>query len=623
MSLLDKLFGRPLASSEAQKEKINAWTGVPVLGLDALASTGYGPEAGLTILLPLGLLGLQYFPIILLVIVMKLLTLYLSYRQTIAAYPGGGGAYTVASDNLGIHMGLWAAVMLLLDYLLNVCVGIAAGIGAVVSAIPMLQPYTLELCLLVLLTLTIINLRGVRQTGMVFIVPVIVFVVCLGFTLVLGLLSTWLNGGHPQPVVPPPAIPQATATVTSWLLLCAFANSATALTGIEAVSNGVPLFREPAVPNAQRTLTVIMLILALFLLAIGYLVPHYHIGAMDEAQPGYQTILSQLVAAVAGRGVFYYVSLAAIFIVLTYSAQTSFTNFPRVCRLLAEDGFLPPYFANAGRRLVFSHGIIFLSVCSGLLLIAFRGLTDALIPLFAVGAFGAFLFSQAGMVVHWLRKRGRGYRIALAYNALGAVTTAAALVVIIAAKFMEGAWMTVIFVPTLVFLLQAIKRHYQKVSRKVDKPLELQAAKLQHPIVIVPIYCWDRVAERAVRFGLLLSDEVIAIHVSTDEDDQQLLRKLWTEKVEKPAKAAGFAVPRLEIISSPYRRIDQPILDFVQETRKKNRNRLIAVILPQLVEPHWYQYVLHNLHAAWLRTSLFLQRDQYTVVVDIPWYLQD
>jgi len=623
MSLLDKLFGRPLASSEAQKEKINAWTGVPVLGLDALASTGYGPEAGLTILLPLGLLGLQYFPIILLVIVMKLLTLYLSYRQTIAAYPGGGGAYTVASDNLGIHMGLWAAVMLLLDYLLNVCVGIAAGIGAVVSAIPMLQPYTLELCLLVLLTLTIINLRGVRQTGMVFIVPVIVFVVCLGFTLVLGLLSTWLNGGHPQPVVPPPAIPQATATVTSWLLLCAFANSATALTGIEAVSNGVPLFREPAVPNAQRTLTVIMLILALFLLAIGYLVPHYHIGAMDEAQPGYQTILSQLVAAVAGRGVFYYVSLAAIFIVLTYSAQTSFTNFPRVCRLLAEDGFLPPYFANAGRRLVFSHGIIFLSVCSGLLLIAFRGLTDALIPLFAVGAFGAFLFSQAGMVVHWLRKRGRGYRIALAYNALGAVTTAAALVVIIAAKFMEGAWMTVIFVPTLVFLLQAIKRHYQKVSRKVDKPLELQAAKLQHPIVIVPIYCWDRVAERAVRFGLLLSDEVIAIHVSTDEDDQQLLRKLWTEKVEKPAKAAGFAVPRLEIISSPYRRIDQPILDFVQETRKKNRNRLIAVILPQLVEPHWYQYVLHNLHAAWLRTSLFLQRDQYTVVVDIPWDLQD
>ncbi len=393
MSVLDKILGRRLASSEAQKEKLSVWTGVPVLGLDALASTGYGPEAGLTILLPLGMLGLQYFPIILLLIVVKLLTIYLSYRQTIAAYPNGGGAYIVAKDNLGIHAGLWAGVALLLDYLLNVCVGIAAGIGAVVSAVPMLQPYPVELCLLVLLTLTIFNLRGVRETGLVFVVPVIVFVVCLGLTLVLGLLNTWQSGGYPQPVVPPPAIPRATATVSTWLLLCAFANSATALTGIEAVSNGVPLFREPAVPNAQRTLTVIMLILGLFLLAIGYLVPYYHIGAMDEAQPGYQTILSQLVAAVAGRGVFYYLSLAAIFIVLTYSAQTSFADFPRVCRLLAEDDFLPPYFANAGRRLVFSHGIIFLSVLSGLLLIAFGGMTDRLIPLFAVGAFGAFLFT--------------------------------------------------------------------------------------------------------------------------------------------------------------------------------------------------------------------------------------
>jgi amino acid transporter len=623
MSLLDKLFGRPLASSEAQKEKLGVWTGVPVLGLDALASTGYGPEAGLTILLPLGLLGLRYFPIILLVIVMKLLTLYLSYRQTIAAYPGGGGAYTVASDNLGVHMGLWAAVMLLVDYLLNVCVGIAAGVGAVVSAIPALQPYPLELCLLVLLTLTIVNLRGVRQTGLIFVAPVIVFVVCLGFALVLGLLGIWQSGGHPQPVVAPPVIPPATATVTTWLLLCAFANGATALTGIEAVSNGVPLFREPVVPNAQRTLTVIMVILGLFLLGIAYLVPYYHIGAMSETQPGYQTILSQLVAAVAGRGVFYYVSLASIFIVLTYSAQTSYTDFPRVCRLLADDGFLPPYFATAGRRLVFSHGIIFLSVVSGLLLIAFGGLTDALIPLFAVGAFGAFLFSQAGMVVHWLRRRGRGFRTALVYNALGTVTTATALVVIVAAKFMEGAWMTVIVVPSLVFLLQGIKHHYERVVRQVGHPLELQAAKLQYPIVIIPIYGWDRLSERAVRFGLLLSDEVIAIHVTTDEEDRQRLRELWAEKVEKPAKAANFAVPRLEIISSPYRRIDQPILDFVQKTRKKNPNRLIAVILPELVEPHWYEFVLHNLYAARLRASLFLQRDRDTVVISAPWYLRD
>ena len=408
MSLLDKILGRPLATSERGKESLSVWTGVPVLGLDALASTGYGPEAALTVLVPLGLVGLQYFPIIAVIILIELFTLYLSYRQTAAAYPGGGGAYIVASDNLGTNPGVWSAVMLLLNYLLNVAVAISAGIGAVVSAIPALHPFTLPLCLMVLITLTFVNLRGVRESGQAFMVPVIVFVVCLGAAIAIGLLGVWQSGGQPHPVVAPPKIPPATETLGAWILLAAFANGCTAATGIEAVSNAVPLFRKPTVLNAQRTLTVMMLILGLFLMGISLLCPAYHIGAMDETKPGYQTILSQLVAAVAGRGVFYYISLTSIFFVLTCSAQTSFTGFPRVCRLLAEDGFLPPYFANRGRRLVFSHGIIFLSVISGLLLIAFGGVTQALIPLFAVGAFGAFLFSQSGMVVHWLRKKGPG-----------------------------------------------------------------------------------------------------------------------------------------------------------------------------------------------------------------------
>jgi amino acid transporter len=623
MSLLDKILGRPLALSERAKESLSIWTGVPVLGLDALASTGYGPEAALTILVPLGLAGLQYFPIIAVIILIEATTLYLSYRQTAAAYPGGGGAYIVASDNLGTKPGVLSAVMLLLDYLLNVCVGISAGIGAVVSAIPALHPYTLPLCLLVLITLTVLNLRGIRESGQAFIIPVIIFIVCMAVAIVIGLLSVWQSGGHPLPVASPSKIPTAIETVSAWILLAAFANGCTALTGIEAVSNAVPLFRQPTVPNAQRTLTIIILILALFLLGISHLCPAYHIGAMDETKPGYQTVLSQLVAAVAGRGVFYYVSLASIFIVLTYSAQTSFTAFPRVCRLLAEDGFLPPYFANRGRRLVFSHGIIFLAVISGLLLIVFGGVTQALIPLFAVGAFGAFLFSQSGMVVHWLRKKGRGYRTKLAFNALGATTTAVALVIIVVAKFLEGAWMTVIFIPALTLFLLAINRHYKRVARVLEQPLELQAAKLQHPIVIIPIYGWDCVAERAVRFGLLLSDEVTAIHVSTEKDDPERLKELWAEKVEKPVKAANFAIPRLEIISSPYRKISEPILDFVQETRKKYPDRLIAVILPDLVEPHWYEYVLHNLHAARLRASIFMLRDRRTVVISTPWYLRE
>lgn len=621
MSLLDKLLGRPLATSEKSKESLSVWTGVPVLGLDGLASTGYGPEAALTILAPLGLVGLQYFPIIAVIVLIELSTLYLSYRQTAAAYPGGGGAYIVASDNLGRNPGVLSAVMLLLDYLLNVCVGISAGIGAVVSAFPALHQYALPLCLLVLITLTFINLRGIRESGQAFVIPVIVFIACMGGVIVLGLINVWQSGGQPHPVIPPPPIPPATGTISTWLLLAAFANGCTALTGIEAVSNAVPLFRKPTVPNAQRTLTIIILILGLFLLGISQLCPAYHIGAMDEAQPGYQSILSQLLAAVAGRGGFYYISLASIFIVLTYSAQTSFTAFPRVCRLLAEDGFLPPYFANRGRRLVFSHGIVFLAVVSGLLLIAFRGVTQALIPLFAVGAFGAFLFSQTGMVVHWLRQKGQGFRIKLAFNALGAVTTAVALAVIIMAKFLEGAWMTVIFIPALTLLLMVIHRHYRRAAQVVEQPLELQASKLQHPLVLIPIQGWDRVAERAVRFGMLLSDEVTAIHVSTEKDDPHL-RELWAEKVEKPAETAHFAVPQLEIIHSSYRRIEEPILDFVKAMRKGAPDRLIAVIIPELVEPYWFEHVLHNLHAARLRASIFMLRDRRTVVISTPWYLR-
>jgi amino acid transporter len=623
MSLADAILGRPLASSEEAKEKLSVLTGVPVLGLDAIASTGYGPEAALTILLPLGAGGLHYFPYIVLAIVIKLGTLYLSYQQTAAAYPNGGGAYIVAQDNLGTRPAVWAAVALLLDYLLNVAVGIAAGIGAVVSAIPFLHSYTLTLCLLVLLTLTLINLRGIRESGMAFVVPVIVFVGCIGIAIAIGLARSLHTGGHPMPVISPPRLPEAKTTVGAWLLLASFANGCTAMTGVEAVSNGVPLFREPKVPHAQRTLTVIVGILGLFLLALGYLCPAYQIGAMDERNPGYQTILSQLIAAVAGRGAFYYIASASIFIVLTYSAQTSFADFPRVCRLLAEDDFLPPAFANRGRRLVFSHGIVFLAILSGILLIAFGGLTENLIPLFAVGAFTAFLFSQAGMVVHWLRKRGSGLRVKLTYNALGAATTSVALVIIILAKFTEGAWMTVVVVPALVLLLQRIHRHYKKVVHEIDYPLDLHAWKLQPPVVIIPIESWNRLAEKALRFGLLLSDDVTAVHVSTEKDDKKRLRTLWKERVETPAKSAGLPVPALKIVDSPYRRLYQPILDFVNKVKTEKPDRLIAVVIPELVEPHWYEYLLHSLHSARLRALLYQQRDQRTIVINTPWYLHE
>ena len=623
MSLLDKILGRPLRSSEAAKEELGVLTGVSALGLDALSSTAYGPEAALAILVTAGALGLKYLPLITIVILALLGMLYVSYRQTIAAYPNGGGAYIVARENLGMRSGLLAAAALLLDYMLNVAVGISAGVAALVSALPKLQQHTLGLCLLVLLLLTIVNLRGVRESGLTFGLPTFVFVACVGAAVMIGAFRVWQSGGHPQPVVGPPALPAATQAMSVWLLLRAFANGCTAMTGVEAVSNGIPLFRKPTVRNAHRTLTVIVVILGLLLLGVAYLSRAYQIGAMNQQQPGYQTILSQVVAAVAGRGAFYYVAIASILTILTFSANTSFADFPRVCRLLAEDSFLPHAFADRGRRLVFSIGIGVLAILSGLILIAFGGITEKLIPLFAVGAFSAFTLSQAGMVAHWRQRRGRAARTSLVVNALGATATSVVLVIIIIAKFIEGAWLTFIIVPGLIVLFQGIKRHYQRIAREVEQPCQLDLDDLQPPIVIIPIDCWNRVVERAVRFSLQISDDITAVHVRTEKGDDQQLRELWAENVEKPAKAAKSAVPRLEIIYSPYRQLYQPILEFVNKAKMKNPDRTLAVVIPELVEPHWYEYLLHIQHGAGLKALLYLKGEQGIIVINTPWYLHE
>jgi amino acid transporter len=623
MSLSSIILGKPLASSEEKKEKLSVLTGVPVLGLDALASTGYGPEAALTILSTLGVAGLRYFPFVVLAVVFNLTTLYLSYQQTAAAYPEGGGTYTVVKDNLGERIAVWAAVALLIDYLLNVAVGIAAGIGAVVSAIPSLQPHTLGLCLAVLVTLTLINLRGVRESGRIFVGPVFGFVACIGVVLVFGLVRALAAGGHPHAAVPPPPLVSSAANFSPWLFFAAFANGATAMTGIEAVSNGVPLFRGPKVPNARRTLTVIFIVLTSFLLALGYLCPAYRIGAMDETRSGYQNVLSQLAAAVAGHGAFYYITVASLFIVLTFSAQTSMADFPRVCRLLAEDDYLPHAFANRGRRLVYSYGITILAVLSAVLLICFGGYTEGLIPLFAIGAFTAFLLSQIGMVVHWRRRRGPRVRVKMMCNAVGAAVTGVSLVIIVLAKFTSGAWMTVVVVPGLVLVLRRVKRHYRKLSRELEEPMEFHAGRLEPPLVIVPIESWSRAAEKAVRFGMRLSSDVTALHVGTEHDQKDRLRKIWREKIEAPARRAGITPPRLEIVESPYRLIYQPILEFVEKVRRKTPDRLVAVVIPEVVEPHWYDYLLHNLHATRLRAQLLSMRDARTVVVSTPWYLRE
>jgi len=622
VTILDTLLGKPLASSEEAEQKIGVAAGVPVLGLDGLSSSAYGPEAALTILLPLGAGSLASIGPITAVILALLVLLYLSYRQTIAAYPGGGGSYTVAKENLGVNAGLLAAAALMVDYVLNVAVGISAGIGALVSALPGLHTHTLALCLITLAIITVINLRGVRESGIVFGVPTYLFVGTLMAVLAIGTVKAVTAGGHPTPVVPPGALPAGMASASVWLLLRAFASGCTAMTGVEAVSNGVSAFAPPAVTNARRTLTVIVALLAVLLAGIAYLSSAYGIGAMDQERDGYQSVISQLVGAVVGRGAFYYVTIASVLAVLALSANTSFAGFPRLCRLIADDGFLPLAFTARGRRLVHSVGIMALAGLSGLLLIIFNGITDRLIPLFAVGAFGAFTLSQAGMVIHWRRAGGLGATPAAAVNAIGAVATGIALTVILTTKFIEGAWITIVLIPAMLALFARVKQHYDFVGEQIRFPRPVEVDPSEPPVVVVPVAGWNVLSANALRFGLQLSPDVVAVYVSRTDGDDVAVRRDWREYVETPMRAAGRTAPRLEIVPSPYRRLVAPIVGYVSRLKAEWPERTIAVVVSELVETRWYQYLLHNHRAEWLKADLLLEQDQRVVVITVPWYLR-
>lgn len=621
MSIQDLLFGKPIPTSGERAEQIGTAGGIPIFGLDALSSAAYGPEAALTLLLPLGAAGVAYIVPISASIIALLTVVYFSYRQTIEAYPGGGGSYTVATENLGTSAGLLAAAALIIDYILVVAVGISAGIGALVSAVPDLGPHTLSLCLAILVLITFVNLRGVREAGTFFMVPTYLFVGCLLAAIFIGLLKTFLSGGHPVPVaaLPARALP-TTAAASVWLLLQAFSNGCTAMTGVEAVSNGVRAFREPTVRNARRTLTVIIGLLIVLLAGIAYLVRAYGIAATNPGQAGYQSILSMLVGAVAGRGWFYYLALGSVLVILALSANTAFADFPRLCRAIAENGYLPHSFGFRGRRLVYSEGIYVLAVLAAILLVLFGGITDRLIPLFAVGAFLAFTLSQAGMVGHWRRVGGPGAGRSMFVNGLGAVATGITVLVVLVAKFTAGAWVTAVLIPALLGVMISVRRHYDRVEEETESSSPLEITSFGPPLVVVPIQAWGRVSKKALQFALTLSPNVRAVHV-TSEEEKESLRAEWSKLVETPAEQAGIATPELVILPSPYRLIITPIVNYVLDLERGNPDRQVAVIIPELVERHWYHYPLHNKRAELLKALLLLKGSQRIVLINVPWYL--
>jgi hypothetical protein len=424
-------------------------------------------------------------------------------------------------------------------------------------------------------------------------------------------------------VVAPVAVSATVTAASAWLLVRAFANGCTAMTGVEAISNGVPIFRKPSTVGARRALALIVLILIILLAGVAFLCWAYGITATPPGQEGYQSVLSQIVAAAVGRGALYYVTLASIVTLLVLSANTSFADFPRVCRVLAGDRFLPEPFVHRGRRLAFSYGILVLAVMAGILLIIFGGITEGLIPLFAIGALSAFTMSQIGMVAHWRKRRGAGARRSLILNAVGAGATALTLCVVLVSKLTEGAWITIALAGGMILLFREVRRHYDFIAEVTSTDVSLEVGPPRPPIAVVPMRRWDAVALKGLRFGIGFAPDVVAVQVLTQDRDVDDLTTRWEELAVEPARKQGMKPPKLAVLRSEYRQLFAPLLGFVTELAEKHPDRQIAVIVPELVELRWYHYLLHNHTASIIKALLLYRGGPQIVIVSTPWYLRD
>lgn len=597
-------IGRPIATDQEGQERLTKVKALAVFSSDALSSSAYATEEIMRVLVLAGAGAISLTMPVSIAIAVVLAIVVVSYRQTIAAYPNGGGSYIVASDNLGVLPGLVAAAALLTDYVLTVAVSVAAGVLALVSAFPGLSDHRVVVGLALIALIALGNLRGIRESGNIFALPTYVFVITLFGLIAIGVYRQ-VTGTFPPYAAPAEFLPAAAEPLGLLLILRAFSSGAVALTGVEAISNGVPAFTPPEASNARKTMGAMGLLLGALFLGVSYLV--HQVGILPDLSEQ-ESVISQLARVLVGGGsAYYFILQIATALILVLAANTSFADFPRLASLLARDQFMPHHFKARGERLAFSSGIIVLAVLAAVLLAHFAGSVAALIPLYAIGVFTAFTLSEAGMVVHWWRRRGAHWRRSLLVNAVGAIVTGVTTAVIAVTKAPSGAWVVLVLIPAIVLLLYAINRHYRLVEDALYLGPTTHLTTLV-PVVIVPIGRVDRATFRALSLARALSSSVIALHVSSDPDE--------TRKLEQQFQDLDDPGIHPVIVESPFRAFGAPLLAYLDTLDREDPDRPITVVLSEYVPNHWWEYILHNQHALRLKVTLFFRPN--TTVIDVP-----
>lgn len=601
------LIGRPLHNREAQGERLPKWKALPIFSSDALSSIGYGPEQIALILAIPGFLLYGYFTYAILAVTVVLAIVTISYVQVARANPGGGGSYSVAQQHLGEYPALVAAAALFADYVLTVAVSISSGTAALISAFPVLLKHEVAIDILVLfVVLTLVNLRGVRESSNVFVVPTYLFV--------FGIIAMIISGVYQAVSGIAPAIPAESLVkqTMDWgvlvLVLRAFANGCSSMTGVEAISNGVPMFRQPEVKNAIKTTYLMSGLLTIMLAGTGFLIMHYHIMPVENV-----TVLSQVAEQTLGRGYLYYYIQLTTMLILYLAANTSYNGLPPLLSLLARDGYMPRYLGFRGERLSFSNGIILLSLVAGLLIVGFDGNVEHLISLYAIGVFLSFTIAQSGLVVHWRREGGKAWRFRACLNGFGALATGTVVFVIAVSKFFQGAWLVLVFIPAMMLIFKKIRSHYQDMAEQLHLPIaeKYEAAEKGVHYVVVPVASPTRVVADTMRYAKAIGDKVIAVNIATDETAAQKVREKWQQWN-----------PDVELVTiySPYRLVIGPLVNYVERLeRKKEPDDFITVVIPEFETRKWWHRLLHNQTGFILRTLLILNKN--VIVTTIPFHL--